>query len=598
MSVYGELRQTVRVAGEVVWAHDCAIQEGLRELTRVSVVVEDPEWVPRLGDTLQVDQEVDLPGGGVHTYSVTAEITDVTEARGNVHTFYRVEARGEGYTTRHRRLLRTWRNTPAEQLIEEAFAEAAPDIDLSGVDAGAGTVGEYDSRYDSLYDLMDTLAERFGWAWRIRDGVLYWRDPNTFPGPDLDASDIERGTLEVQRSLDSVFNVARVVGYEYQHESMTKRVEPGECLRAVSIPGKRILSDEWEVVGQAQVTEGLEDWIGSVGRVGDGSKMELDPPLGNPDCDGAEAVRARVEWDVRRPVWVRAQRKDSIAVYGRREAPPLSDDGSRSISSARDKLEAYLNEHAWPPVSIQAGLVRPDVRADQVVAVTLQDPPVDRTLIVESVRRTVSGNDLQVEVELASPEENGGSTAGAASTDDAGATRAAQTDPNPLREAVRRVEHLERDAMASGTLRGSSARSLGDLEGTESYYGRWGWDGALEVEGAPMAVIAGRWGWAGRWEPAVDWPVSVVFGRWSAGSIQHTDTARAAHRVWTASWTLGTGAIQPRVRWEGAWVLPDDEITDEPRGLVVGSEMVMPVTLTPDPGTLVVGQEFTMGSTQ
>ena len=441
-----------------------------------------------LGDRIRVVLEED----GGETLTIRGDVTHVARVRQGDVSVWRVSGRTEEGIARDYAVLAEWTEVSASEIVADAWARSGEEsIDLAGVEPGAPVVERYSSPYNSLYEILEDMAVRVGWAWRIREGVLYWFDPLAEAGPDLDQSalHIEADTLEVSQDLENVRNIVRTQAFDHRNFARSRLVRPGECLREIPRPSV-LRSDEWELREDPVVfLSGGQSGIVAVSE--DGEAYRLQEPVGVPE-DGAP-VEAYLNLPVRRPVWMRRQSDASITLYGPRAGVPQLGAGDMEIDEAQQALDAYLTQHAFPSVTAQTGVTRLLWQPDTVVRAWLTDPPVDRDMYVTDIRIVSDDADIACEISLATPEDV--------------LARAGRGDP--ARETFRRLERLERANWTLGARGGSTASRIGDLRGRARITGAWAWRG--EVEGVPAATIEGRWGWRGEVEPV---PVATIEGRW------------------------------------------------------------------------------------
>jgi len=498
MPIFGEFSQAVTVSGVPAIVHDCSIKDSSSErVVSIDFVLEQLN-VPGqavafqsafIGEPVTVTQTVD---GNSQTWEVV--ITNVTENRNGAFTYKRVQCRSLEYFASHTRFLDRWIKVSATNVVLQAWqrhTEGSPalrNISLAGVDTNLTDVEEYASKFDSLYDVMEEVCLLTGWAWKIRGNTLFFFDPLLNQGPDLNQGDrgIVRDTLRLKQSLEGIYNVFRGQAWSYSTLSIGRYFQPFDCidgfqfnpslLRGVEVVGEpRIVQQKWRDLG-------LE-----VANVDENGILELNKSIqANNNING----QMTVQMVVRGLHWVERFDPASIELYGRRDAPPLSDNGGDNIKAMARKLDELLRYKAYPAYDVQLEVVGVGWEPDQVVNVSLVDPDFAAPLYVTDITRTTDGNDLSVQVTLTSPSEI---VDGARVPPNQ--PRRSRSGVDPAYEIGRRVERLERRNAHPATLLGFNTGVTGVLRGVDESSENQGWASETNVRGVSEPIGDAR-GWA------------------------------------------------------------------------------------------------------
>jgi len=538
MPVFGEFSQSVTVGGRPAYVRDLAIKESSSERVAAIDFVLEPLQVPGqeaamaaayIGEPVTVTQTVD---GASQTWQVI--ITNVDERRNGAATFKRVQCRSLEYVASHTRFLDVWRRTGASTVVLQAWQRhtqgtpALRDVSLAGVATNNALIEEYASKYDSLYDLMEEVCLLTGWAWKVRDGVLYFFDPLSNPGPDLTQGSgaTVRDTLQLKQSLEGVYNVYRGQGWSYRTFTIGRNFESFDCIGGFTFSPS--LLDGVEVVGEPRIVQQKWRDMGlKVQNVDPDGIVELNKSiLASNVVNGYLSVAIRV----RGIHWVERFDRQSIELYGRRDAPPLSDNGGDNIRAVTRKLDELLKYRAYPAYDVTLDVVGVGWEPDQVVQTTLYDPAFSAPLYVTEVQRTTDGTDLNVSVTLTSPSE-------VVEGQQVPPTQArrSRSGVDPAYEIGRRLERLERrnahpasplgvntdvDGVLGGTYEEAentgwsqsvSARDIGETTGDSA-----GWGAATGVK--QFTHVPVQSGWAGRTVPVLQPPVIEAASGWTASA--------------------------------------------------------------------------------
>ena len=545
MPVFNDFTQAVTIEGFPAFVHDLSIKESSSDrVTAIDFAVERLQTGGQdaaydsceIGAIVDVSQAV---GGSTQTWE--AIVTDVTENRASDYTFKRVQCRSVEFVASSTRFLDFWEATPASQIVLEAWQRHAPNsldlqgISLAGVDNNPKIIEEYASKFDSLFDLMDEVCNLTGWAWKIRGGVLQFFDPIANAGPPIDQSfrRIEGDTLRLKQSLEGVFNVYRMQAFSYKTISVRRDVEDQDCIGGLIfdpalIKGFEIVgtptikeqywNDEGFEVDQVEVEEGIV-------RLNKSRFVDVPPA---PSSITIDIV-------VRVLVWVQRLDETSILKYGRRDAPPISDNGGLNVKAATQLLDEMLSFRSTPAADLSLGTIGVGWIPDQVVDVFLDNPEFSAALYVTGVTRTTDGNDLSVQISLTSPYEI---VEGEAV--EVGARRS-RSQVDPAYEIGRRVERLERRSAHPAEVLGISTGIFGVFAGASEASERQGWRSETRID-VTEANFGGSQGWSDSTttDPALLPNIADGFG-------------------WAQSVTIESTIVP------GSGLYPTDDITFDPR---------------------------------
>ena len=477
MPVFGDFTQTVTIDGSPALVHDLSIRASTSQrVVAVDFVVEklaasgqDAGYSSAvIGAEVVVTQTV---GGDSQTWKAT--VVDVNEKRSRDYSFKRLQCRSLEYEAGSTRFLDAWEATPASTLVTEAWSRhaagnlALQGVSLAGVDTNDTVVEEYTSKFDSLYDLMEEVCLLTKWSWRLRNGVLYFFNPLLNIGPNIRQSDyqIEADTLDLKQSLQGVYNVYRMQAWSYTTLTIGRNFEPGDCVDGFLFD-PAILKNV-EVVGTPDIKQ--QQWLDvglEVGNVSADGIIEL-----NKSVFATESLQGQltIDLELRRLVWVQRLDEGSILLYGRRDAPPISDNGGMNIKAATQYLDKMLAYRATPAADLTLNVLGVGWTPDMVVYVFLDDPAFSAPLYVTDVQRTTDGNDLSVAITLTSPSEivEGAQVQGG--------VQRSRSGVDPAYEIGRRVERLERRLAHPAQPLGETTRVFGVFKGAFEATQRQGW---------------------------------------------------------------------------------------------------------------------------
>lgn len=506
--------QSCLVNGDTYRVANSAVSLGLDTISRIQFIAE-----------VDANQEVNgILEGDIVTLTQVADgtqifqgiVTSVTTERGTNFTRWAVDAKDRAEILSFIRFVGIFGPQTAESMIEAAFAEHGPEFMELDIQAGSPVIDEYTSTFNSLADLVNYAAKSTGWSWTCYNGVLRFFDPlsNVVAGVSRQR-DFERGTLAATRTMDNVVNVARQPAFIYnrvdfsrfvgtsQSASMgrwstsapcTKRL--GTFIRNIFPVGTR--PEDWEFVGVDISSITLaQEYEGDPEFTFDGTNLVSNVNL-------AKVGIPRVTGIWRRPVWAEARKQDSITEYGQRDAPVLSDEGGMSLDEALRRLSDYLDARAYPPLTLTGNYLHTDIHPGEVRRFTLPDLNLDQSMLVESVARAMSQDDLAVRI-----------TCRSITSLPSGNRRAANPTPDPLPEVFRRLENLETTPLNPNMPVGAIWIDERPVSRTGEFFGSWIWQEAGFDVVEPDAEMTASWGYEGAFEYGP--PEASFFADWSWG---------------------------------------------------------------------------------
>lgn len=420
--IVGDFLQEVWIQGQAFNVRDLSIDRGRSQRTMISKFRTDDEIESNLsllsiGADFQARVTID---GEAKDFFGDVAFVDYT--RGDNFTEVRVEVYGREARLQRRRFTGRWLGLTAKAIIDDAFSRFGAGLGLTfspGPDTGPEIV-EIAIQEGTLYDVFEKVCKIADWAWRVDDEEVQTWNPQTEPkGRAISQAgfDIVRGTVQYREDARNVQNAIRGVAYEVTTQSRAKWIRAGACVTAITFPRR---SSPWELVEFEAEFQG-EEVSGELDL--QGGTFKLGSPLLAPAPGGYLSVTATI----RRPVVLELRDDASIAEYGLRYAPTYTDDGGLSFDAVEQIMQAHLDRMSQPSVTLQLEATRwpfePETRAD----VTLYDPAIGETMVIESVKYTNDDRlDATIALELVTQE-----------------TRRAEMEPDPTLVMAERIERLE-----------------------------------------------------------------------------------------------------------------------------------------------------------
>jgi len=413
MAILENIAQTVTINSVEYRIGNCQVKRSFdQRIGNISFVVEADVVGDALYDAVTLDDWVIVTHSSfTKTIIDRGNITMIREVIINGARIKQVQARTEEARLQRKRFINSWEDDLAGDVVNDMITLYGTDI---GITAGSINdhglrISEIASRYDSFYDCMEQITAQTTLVWRVDNGQLSLFLPDDRTSPAIEAHSFITGSLAVEYKIDNVFNVARIQAWEYEDIEI---LGPA-CSTYQKLP---LTGEGWELAGE--ITES---------------------PLFFPDNFKVNADALEATWDqppypfyarfkMRRLHWAIREDAASIALYGRREAPPLYHDGGTELSMAQGILAAYLARWSTPYFGASGiDMLNFGYDVDSVAIVDLPEYGIDQDVYITSVTRTYSRTELIVNIDIVS-------RSGIAVSID------------PSRELMRRTERLERAA--------------------------------------------------------------------------------------------------------------------------------------------------------
>ena len=409
--LYEPFSQTVAINGLSIDVRDMSIKESVDDRTPTidfvierDVVGDTAYQLSAIGATVNVIQTV-----GNTTIQNNAIVTNVQHRRIGGGDIKRVKALGEEWLAAQVRFLDSWEQIGASDLVRAAWGKYAPGFAVNA-ETNNTVIENYSSTYDTLYDLMERVCQVTEWAWSISGGAVFFFDPGSRTSPSIRQPEhIIGDTLDVTEAGDGVVNISYMPAYEYSAMDASYTGKPGECVQVLSNKRtQRLAAQDWEfatdpvveVSGQAGTDyeiKGLQEGETLSASFTDG-RFRLSRQVAPVTDQGRVTVRVR--GTIRRSVWTTAEHTASLSEFGPRPGQPLQREGAADVATAHQIQRSYLDERAFPlrDVTLETPLF--GIVPDSVLDIELSSPALATTLYVTSVRRTTSGTELNVQVQL------------------------------------------------------------------------------------------------------------------------------------------------------------------------------------------------------
>ena len=333
--------QEIKVAGVEIKARDCSIDRSEQSrIATMSFAVEKDVLTTAQWNSIAIGATVSVAhAAGVVSITETGTIAQISEVGLSGATIRQVVARTDERLMQDIRVIDHWENMAAGD-VATAIVAHHPNITAGTINDDSRTIEEVVARYDSLYDCLEQIRQQTGLAWRVTGGQLDLFPPESRVGPAIGARGFITGTMDITTSTDELFNVARMFAWEYQPIEVCTLTFP--CSTRAPLP---LEGTGWEVFGDI-----------------------VESPLWFPEGFKIDPLAKEASWEqsgvmypfyarftARRAHWVEVRHAASIATYGRRDMPPISDNGGISVDAAFGILERMLEKTAVPRIEI-AGL--------------------------------------------------------------------------------------------------------------------------------------------------------------------------------------------------------------------------------------------------
>lgn len=413
-----ELYDTATSTWEAIPFEGVSVTEHAREPVReLSFQVagldrSDPLWsLLTLGRRVRFTQTVD---GDVYTFEGTL-MTRPIRAEGPATDVFNLTCYDESYDAERYRFIDSYPKDGVHTwsaIIEDAWTRYGPaGVDLSNAAGNTADATPVSSNLETLFDFMETICDRTGWRWYVRDGELHFLDPSVaVSGLVLDQSLLKPGLVS-ESSLADVSNVVyvparfRVVDFED-----IQKTEAG--VRRYFTQYAPLVREFETAGGTVQVDNPPRVFLGGV---------EFDTVLSEDDfeadtadvvynsenrfvrlnADPAGSYELKIIYTAEISVIVRREHLSSMDLFGQadhviRRSPRPSRPEAEAIA------DAFLDKNALPTSAITASLHTPEVRAGTYYRVKIPDYNINQLMPVQKLTRSWSARQgLQVDVELA-----------------------------------------------------------------------------------------------------------------------------------------------------------------------------------------------------
>lgn len=412
----------VEVGG--AWVQVPALGLEIRESTKSRIMefsfrvvktkeVADSTWAAlRLNTRLQVIQQV-----GTRSDSFIGYITRRPRSLTGTVPTLQITGHCETKLATHIRFIDAWPSQTAKtasQIFLDAWQRYGPaGLDLTGIQVNNTKIGPITNSLDTLFEFSEEVAQRTGWAWRIRNGrVEYWNPDTVVFNESLSEGDnIVADSLQIDEELPQVANVvyvpARVRITEFPDAQPSKAGVPQyhlqyqPLLRQFEAGGQTVYLDEPPRVYLAGVLQAVAE-DGSAQAEGAQAVYNVEnrfvrfTPGNEPAADGLEV---RVVYTAELPVIVCRRSTESIALFGE-----IHERVVRSPRPTREEAEqiadAFLRERAFPIRPVQLETTTFGLRPGMFVQVDLPSEGIQQLMpVLEVTRRSRPGN-LDITVAL------------------------------------------------------------------------------------------------------------------------------------------------------------------------------------------------------
>ncbi len=292
------------------------------------------------------------------------------------------------------RLMDAWPKpgvTTWSEIVEDAWTRYGPaGATFFGLDVNPSQPSYIACPLNTLFEFMEEVSARTGWAWRYEDGDLAFHDPSEVVSPVVIApgTAYRPGTV-VDEGLPEIANVVimpaileltgfddaqdTIAGREQYFLQYTPVAQPAISVDGIPVDPGDVQADGAHGAAAAHVVWSAENRF-----------VRFSP--GHVPAGGLSLV---VTYDTRLPVRVTREHASSIELYGRiehviRRVPrPTRDE-------ARELAQAYLDSHALPVSALRMGLLTPAVRAGQFHRVVVAEEGIDQLMPCSRVERSWS----------------------------------------------------------------------------------------------------------------------------------------------------------------------------------------------------------------
>lgn len=399
----GDYEQKVSVAGTVIKTTGLNISRSRSQRIASIEFQTDVDIIGSVAWALIVSGQpvvVEITVSGV-PYVLEGEVESVTTGRGNNITQKDVRCVSNEVRLTRNVLSVDYVDADPEFILADAWAkyggQAAFGFTLGTLpDSGVTRLAEISFNEQSLFEVFERVTAIMDWAWQVRNGVLeVWNphDEPQFAVFDQSANDWIRGSLRINEDSSRLFNVVRVSGYEYRTATYIRPVAGNSCIRSLYALN---WGDPWEFVDSEAEFQGVGNTTVQH-RFDVGSQRVI-----YDDENESPALRyviTRIRW--RRPVLTEVTNAASLATYGARYAPTITDDGGTEIRALRSNAQRFLDDRSQPITTASVSLTRFPVEVERKIQLVGFDPDIDIELITEGITiDSDTGLDASVTIDL------------------------------------------------------------------------------------------------------------------------------------------------------------------------------------------------------
>ena len=442
--------QTVTIDGVEINVSDMSIRESLSEPVpqidfRVIASANTQQQIDKIApdEVIRVEQQSQ---GRSRVWN--AVISELSMDRQNHDDVYVLQCDGESEILARRRFTYLFENTTASAVIKEALDQFGGYAGLSqaGIEQNETDVGIIVAREDTIFDIIEKMAKRTGWSWRVEDSVLYFFDPENNPAPfSLETEkNIASGSMSIKEDVKQVRNVIKAEAYEYKTQTVTKTVSG--CTQAIY--GPRFDSNLFEYVGDAQITSPSELSDRNIdidlfsGRISFQQPLILEDELGEDDDPNEQEFDVTVVYTVRRKLIAEARDEGSIGIYGERHGVFNPGNGGDDLDTVFTKIKSELSRKAFALSTASCESTEFGLTVGEFVTVVPGGAFQPISMRVDSVRHTTSGAEMQIDIELSSR---------------------AFVGVDAVPELAQRVENLEKVDINPRSISGRIVREVGNV---------------------------------------------------------------------------------------------------------------------------------------
>jgi len=326
------------------------------------------------GNTIRITQEV-----GPTTLVFYCILSSCEAMRSDSYDIYRMTYLGEEDLLTRRRYFNRFQSKNASSVILEAINihnENCPTSEIltfSGVEVNTDNVGDIVSNYSSSFEVIQDICQITGWYFRIENMDCKFFNPLDRLGLfNIEYNqNVLSDTMKVNADRKGIINVA--IGEAYIYEDIEIEQTYDECIEVIFID--QLDSDVYEIVEPFKIIQ-PEEFIDVESRINlEEGTITFSKPLVydiEGDIDDSRSKRdvqlfGRAK--IRRRVLARAENQISIDQFGERFSAIQNNDSGDDLETVFVKLQAMVQERAFPVISGTCEMTRFGLRAGDFVSV-------------------------------------------------------------------------------------------------------------------------------------------------------------------------------------------------------------------------------------